>query len=192
MIDAHVEREVVLALDDPEPEAIPLQRIRGGQDVVCAIPPASSHRARSGRTRCRAGSAMVCRTMWSASVVLEPAAVRVVPAKVRVDDVGHGTDVAPTGDVPGGDEQPRDIEPLGRLFAIATKCAGLHVAGRHGAHRRLLGLLERRRRRVPRHDRTRPGSQSSIVPIVHCALRDNLLSSAQQLRLTGHRRITSC
>ena len=53
MIDAHIEREVVRALNDPEPEAIPLQRAGGGQDMVLAIQPASSRRAWLGRTRYR-------------------------------------------------------------------------------------------------------------------------------------------
>ena len=33
MIDARVKREAVLALDDPEPEAIPVRRVRCGHDV---------------------------------------------------------------------------------------------------------------------------------------------------------------
>ncbi len=37
---------------------------------------------------------------------LEPTVVGVVAAKVRVDDVSHGTDIALTGYVPGSNEQP--------------------------------------------------------------------------------------
>jgi len=33
--------------------------------------------------------------------VLEPTAVGVMPTKVRVDEVCHGTDITPTGDVHG-------------------------------------------------------------------------------------------
>jgi hypothetical protein len=40
-------------------------------------------------------------------LVLEPTVVRVVPTKVRVDDILHGTDVAPTGYVPGENHQAR-------------------------------------------------------------------------------------
>jgi hypothetical protein len=36
-------------------------------------------------------------------VVLEPTVIRLVPTKVRLDDVCHGTDIAPTGFVSGAD-----------------------------------------------------------------------------------------
>jgi hypothetical protein len=35
--------------------------------------------------------------------VLEPTVIRLVPTKVRVDDVTHGADIAPTGFVSGAD-----------------------------------------------------------------------------------------
>ena len=38
-------------------------------------------------------------------VVLEPAVIRLVPTKVRVDDVAHGADVASPGYVSGADHQ---------------------------------------------------------------------------------------
>ena len=77
--------------------------------------------------------------------VLEPTAVRVVPAKVRVDDVRHGADVALTGYVPGADDQARHIEPPGCVFAKATKMSGLLIAGRHSTYRCLPGFRKRRR-----------------------------------------------
>ena len=64
----HTEGEVIRVLNNGEPEAIPLQRVGRGQYVALAIPPASSRRAWSGRTRISAGSGMVCRTMCSVSV----------------------------------------------------------------------------------------------------------------------------
>ena len=80
MIDARVEREAVLALDDPEPEAIP---IRGaGVDTTCLrsfstdISPCLV-----GLNSISRGLAMVCRTMCSASVVFEPIAVGLVPGE---------------------------------------------------------------------------------------------------------------
>jgi hypothetical protein len=42
----------------------------------------------------------------SAILAVEPTVVRVVPAKVHVDDVRHDTDIAPTGYVPASSEQP--------------------------------------------------------------------------------------
>ena len=89
-----VEREVIVALDDPEAEAIPLQRIRRARRRGRAPAPASARRA--GRHELDVGGVgnSMADDFGPSSVVLEPAAIRVVPTKMRVDDVGHRADVA--------------------------------------------------------------------------------------------------
>ena len=93
------------SLNNVESEAIPLQRIRCGQDVVS--PFCRRHLAMLSRDELDIGGFGdgvpddVC-----GIGVLEPTVVGVVPTKVRVDDVGHRTDIAPPRDIPGDDAQP--------------------------------------------------------------------------------------
>ena len=63
VIDARVEREVVLTLNDAEPEAVPLQRIGRAHQEFARLLQRQLAVLGSGRTRCRGASDMVRRTM---------------------------------------------------------------------------------------------------------------------------------
>ena len=103
MVNTHEECEVVRALNKHEAEAIPLQRIRGGQ--YAASPFGRRHLPMRGRDKLDIGGVRDSVPHNVAGIrVLEPAAVGVVATKVRVDDVRHGTDIALPGYVPGGNE----------------------------------------------------------------------------------------
>ena len=91
-----------------------------------------------------AESPMVCRTKLAHVRVLEPTVIRLVPTKVRVDDVTHGADVAPTGFVAGADHQPGIVEPLGRVAEKAAKMGFLHRAERDITYRSLPWLWRAR------------------------------------------------
>ena len=114
-----VEREVVLALNDAEPEAVPLQRIRRAHEEFARL--LQGQLAVPGRDELD-----VCGVLHRApddrpvAGVLEPTAVRVVPPQVCVDDVAHRADVAPTGCVAADDHQPRVVESTGLLVVVAT------------------------------------------------------------------------
>src|SRR5271166_3931529 len=77
-------------------------------------------------------------------LVLEPAAVCVVPTKVRVEGITHGTDVAPTGYLPGENQLTGHFETSRCVIAKTSKMLGLLIAGRHCTCRRLAGFEARR------------------------------------------------
>src|ERR1700761_5598761 len=105
MINTHGKGEVVRALNDHEAEGIPTQRIRSTQCEASHF--GWRHLAVLDRDHLDVGGfADGPPSDPSAILVLKPTVVRVVPTKVRVDDMRHDTDVAPTGYVPGGGEQP--------------------------------------------------------------------------------------
>src|SRR5208337_4986148 len=82
-------------------------------------------------------------------LVLKPAAICIVSAKVGIDDICHGTDIAFAVHLADRDEQPRMIGPLGSRLGKVTKMPFLYVAGWYGTHRRLAGLGTRSRFRAP-------------------------------------------
>ena len=110
---------------------------------------------RIGTNSMSAGSPMVCRTMLLRIFVFEPTVIRLVPTKVRVDDVTHDADIAPTWFVSGADHQPCIVEPSGRVTGKAAKMGLLHSAERHITYRSLPGFLEGGGRCLPRHDSAR-------------------------------------
>ncbi len=73
-------------------------------------------------------------------LVLEPAAIGIVPAKVRVDDICHGTDIAFAVHLANRDEQPGMIQPPVSLLGKVAEVPLLYVAGRYRTHRRPVGL----------------------------------------------------
>ena len=97
-------------------------------------------------------------------LVLEPTAVCVMPAKMRVDHVAHSTDIALTGLVPRANDQPGVVKSPFRVVVEAANMLRLHVAvgtsliGASWAFAREAGDAC--------HDITEPGSgdQSSMVP----------------------------
>src|ERR1700757_1894306 len=103
MIHNRKEREVVRALNETEPEAIPLQWIGRCQYKIapfgwCHLAMPDRHKINVGRIT----DGMPNDGLRIA--VLEPTVVGAVPTKVRVDDVTHRSDIAPTWYVP----RPRD------------------------------------------------------------------------------------
>jgi hypothetical protein len=141
MIDAHVEREVILALNEPETEAIPLQRSGSGQDV---LPPLFRRLlAVLGGGELDVVGVGQCAPNDPVGIVeFEPAAVRIVAAQVRIDHVRHGPNVAAPRNVPGGNRQAGHLRAAGRVLAIAPKMLGLLIAGRNVGHRCLGDLCQ--------------------------------------------------
>src|SRR5580693_750190 len=151
MVNTYTDGEVVVTLDDREPEAVPFQRARRAQDVV--LPLRWRHLAGSYRNQFDVARILDGMPGDVACIVrFEPAPIGIVPAKVRVDDKGHRANIALAGDVPGGNAQPRHIEPTGQVIAIATHMSGLDVARRHRAYRSLPGFLQRCGRKAPMYD----------------------------------------
>src|SRR5271166_1718864 len=119
MTDARIEREVVGALNNPEQEATPLQRMRR-RYVVAQL------RGRHALVLDRdeldfSGIGDGAAHDVVRILVLEPIAVRVVPTEMGVDRVTHGADVAPTGDLPGEDHHAGHFQTPRRVVAVATK-----------------------------------------------------------------------
>ena len=154
VIDNRKECEVVRALNDPEPEAIPLHRIRSGQHEL--LPLAWRHLVMTTRDKYDIGRITdgmpdnVFRIF-----VLEPTVICLVPTEVCVDHIAHRADIAPTGFVSGADHQPCIIEPAGCVAGKAAKMRFLHGAERHITYRSFPGFRERGRRRFPGHDTAR-------------------------------------
>ena len=129
MTDACVEREVVGALNNAEQKATPLQRVRR-RYVVTQL------RGRHVLVRDRdefdlGGVGDGAPNDVVGIRVLEPTAVGVVPAKMRVDRISHGANVAPTGDLPAEDHHPGHLETTCRVVGVAAKVLGLLIAGRN-------------------------------------------------------------
>lgn len=105
MVNTQTKREVVRALNDQEAEGIPTQRIRSAQCKASHF--SRRHLAMLNRAELDTGGFADGPPNDASRIpVLEPTVVRVVAAKVRVDDVRHDADIAPTGYVPAGSEQP--------------------------------------------------------------------------------------
>jgi hypothetical protein len=145
VVNTHKECEMVCALNTPEAEAIPLQRTRRRQYM--------------GANICRRHFTILRRHKFDIGgvadgppddvfrvLVVEPAVVRVVPAKMRVDSVRHGGDVAHTDDVPGANAQARHIKSVRRMLAKPPKMLGLLIAGRDSTYGCLPGFRTRGRR----------------------------------------------
>ncbi|COW99447.1 Uncharacterised protein [Mycobacterium tuberculosis] len=150
MIDAGIEREGVCSLNDSEAEAVPMKRIRCRHDVLSQV--RARHLAMCGRNKFdirRIGDAVPNDVVGISK--LEPAAVCIVPTKVRIDDIGHGAQIAVTKHLNGRNEQPRVIEPPGSLLRKAPNLSGLYITGRHSTHRRCKGFRARGRCWVPRN-----------------------------------------
>jgi hypothetical protein len=100
VINNQIACEVVRALNNSESEAIPLQRIGGSQYVVLPfcrryLPMLNGDELDIG------GIADGVPDDVLRIGVLEPTAVGVMPTKVQVEEVRHGPDITPTGDIHG-------------------------------------------------------------------------------------------
>lgn len=87
-----------------------MKRIRCRHDVLSQV--RARHLAMCGRNKFdirRIGDAVPNDVVGISK--LEPAAVCIVPTKVRIDDIGHGAQIAVTKHLNGRNEQPRVIEP---------------------------------------------------------------------------------
>jgi hypothetical protein len=142
---------MTLALDDPEGEAAPLQRIRYAHDMGAYF--VSRQFAVIDRREfhiSRIADGMPYEL--SITVVVEPTAERVMPTQVCVDGVIHGSNVTLAGYFTGSDDLPRKVQPRGCPFVIITKMLALHVADRHRTGRRSSDPFGSRGRRVPGDD----------------------------------------
>src|SRR5271167_1862132 len=136
MIDNRKERAMILVLNQAEPEAIPLQRIRSRQYEIA--PFVLGQLAMLNRSKLNvAGVGDFMPNDVVGVFVFEPAPVGFVAAYVGVDDVRHGADVALSGYLPGAHDQPRIIKPALLVFNVATQMTGLHGAGRRVNYWRL-------------------------------------------------------
>ena len=139
VVDDGKQREVLLMLDNAEPEAVPLQRIGRRENQVA--PFGLRQNAMLFRDKADIPGVLDGVTNHILFVfVVKPAVVSPMPLKVRVDHVGKGADIAAAGYVPGAHDGPRIIEPALLELDISTKMADLHGAGRHWAYRSLAGF----------------------------------------------------
>src|SRR6516165_11354646 len=153
MVDGEAECPVIRALDNGEPEAIPLQRGRRFQYVL----PQSGRRHLAVLNRNAVDIGRVAKFVPDDLVGVgkfEPAVIGVVPAKMSIDHVGQDTDVALAGHVPTADAKPRHVDPTGGVVAEVTEVPSLLRARRHSAYRSLPDLGQRGGRGMPAHDRT--------------------------------------
>lgn len=171
MVRTHIEGEVIRVLDETEGEAVPAQRIRGGQDVGAQL--GRRHLAALQRSELDVGGiGEGVPDDTAVGPMLEPTVVGVVPAQMGIDRFGHGRHVAHAGDIPDPDVQPRHVQAPGGVFAEPAKMMQLLITGRHVANRRLPGFFPRRRSRVPGNDRT-----GSRIPVMHRPECDRKTSS---------------
>src|SRR3954470_9247005 len=116
---------MVLVLDQPESEAIPLQWSRCGDDQFAPFR-LSQFPVLDGSDLNVAGILNLMPNDILRAIVLKPAAVGFVPANVRVDDVRHSPDIAPAGDFPRTHYQPRIVKPALFEFHKTAQMSGLH------------------------------------------------------------------
>ena len=148
MVDAHVEGEVIVELDDAEGEAVPLHRRRSGPDEVPEL--VVAHHTVLGGNELDVGRTVhLVPDDLVLTVVLEPAAVGVVTTNVGVDHVVHRTQIALSRCVVRGDHQPRVVESLGGILRVPTDVLRLHVSRRYRADGCFRRLGARGSRRVP-------------------------------------------
>ena len=104
VVDTGVESEVILALNDPEGEAAPLERSRYGDDVVVQF--FDRHFAVVDRLEFDISRIIDGCLMISPSPLFEPAAIRVMPTQVCVERLIHGRNITSAGHFARGDDLP--------------------------------------------------------------------------------------
>ena len=140
VVDTGVDGEMISALNHAEPEAIPLQWTRRGENEL--TPLCCRHLAVFGcdvlnisRVGCGVSNDPIV------IVELEPAVVGVVAAKISVDDIRHCADIAAALNVPRRNQQPGHLQPVRRVRPVGANVLLLLVAGGHIRHRGLRELV---------------------------------------------------
>ena len=108
VVDHGEQREVLVVLDDAEPEAIPLQRVGRGQNQVTPFGLRQHTMFDRGKTDIPGILDGVASDIFLV-FVFEPAVVSPVSLKVGVQHVSQGADIATAGHVPGAHDEARII-----------------------------------------------------------------------------------
>lgn len=148
MIHTCKECEMVAALHDPKPKTTPLQGIRRVLHDLANL--RQRELTMMNWYELDVGG-ILDRTpdYLSVAVVLEPAAIGIVPSEMGVDHVVGRPDIALAGLLAADDHQPRVVESLCLLLAIAPNMLRLHITDRNIADRRLRRFRVRDSRRSP-------------------------------------------
>ena len=104
MVDAGVEREVVVVLHDAEREAVPFERLRRRRQCVCANF-VGVHMSEIHRNEIDDLGVVDHAADKDAIVEFEPIVVGVMLTDMRIDRCRHCRNVTDTGNVPGHDHQ---------------------------------------------------------------------------------------